>query len=538
MPFSTRTLFSLITIATILCRSVCAEDSSTVSSPIDSATSATEPPRNVYLADSPWPMSHRNPYNQASSPYAGPIQSSQAEPEMLPGEPVPITLALSSAYPDGRRAIWATTLRDVFKVDASAGKLEYIDRMERNQSLSEAISGAYSVLDLDGNYFVPKGFAIECYRDSVRGELSSPITKSGNFTIPAQWQGEKDAIVGINLTYDGWLAFVTRRGVVGCLSRDLKQAKYVRLPGSDEEPVEISNSIAVDESGGIFVTTDHSVYRVQWNVDSGLHIAWSVPYQTSGVRVPGRLGKGSGTTPTLMGFENQDKFVVIGDGQSLMHIVLIWREDVPADWKGLPGRHRRIAAEIPVTFGDPQAKRSTTEQSLTVRGNEIVAVSNLYGKLTPLMKRLAFRLLKRDAGHATIYRSNQPQVAPYGVQKFVWSPATRKLSSAWANPTISCPNGIPTMSESTGMLYCIGQRESHWTLEAIDWRTGESVFHRKLSRGSRNNSFYAATEIGINGSILTGTFGGMLRFGSPNEVEAKEIAEAKSAAIIHRANLD
>ena len=59
----------------------------------------------------------------------------------------------------------------------------------------------------------------------------------------------------------------------------------------------------------------------------------------------------------------------------------------------------------------------------------------------------------------------------------------------------------------------MGQREGQWTLEAVNWATGESVFHQPLSSGSKNNSFYAATEIAAEGTILTGTYGGVLRFG-------------------------
>ena len=35
------------------------------------AQTNSEPPVNSFLADSPWPMSHRNSYNQASSPLRG-----------------------------------------------------------------------------------------------------------------------------------------------------------------------------------------------------------------------------------------------------------------------------------------------------------------------------------------------------------------------------------------------------------------------------------------------------------------------------------
>ena len=479
-----------------------------------------EPPRNSFLADSPWPMSHRGPFNQASSPLAGPTKVTQAAPEFLKGDPVPITLAISGRYPDGRHAIWSATTKSIFKVDASDKSLGYAAKIPRQQTRQDAISGAYSVIDKDGVYYVPRGKQIEAFCDEKEGVLNSGIKQCRTFEVPEELlRGNDDLIVGLSMTFDGHLAFVTRRGLVGTVSRDFREYKTVKI---DESEIEVSNSIAVDDENGIYVVTNHATHRIQWHSDSRqLEPLWSVRYQTTSKKFPGRLGSGSGTTPSLIGFGDQDKFVVIGDGQELMHMVLFWRDEIPMDWKGLPGRDRRIAAEVPIRFGDDRATRSTTEQSLTVRGYEIVAVSNLYGQLSPLMRRIARRQLGNDISSLTIYRSNQPRIAPYGVEKFAWNPQTRKLESRWTNREISCPNGIPTMSEATGLLYCIGQRNAVWSLEAIDWKTGESVFHRLVQGGSRNNSFYAATEIGLNGTILTGTFGGMLRFAVDEGVAAR-----------------
>ena len=55
-----------------------------------------EPPINTYLADSPWPMSHRNPYNQASSPLAGPQAEDPIAHELVLTLPTAITLNYSN----------------------------------------------------------------------------------------------------------------------------------------------------------------------------------------------------------------------------------------------------------------------------------------------------------------------------------------------------------------------------------------------------------------------------------------------------------
>lgn len=469
---------------------------------------ANEPPLNPFLANSHWPMCHRNTYNQASSPYWAPTKASDAKPSFVEGSPVPVTLAISGTYPNGKQVVWGVTTKDIFKLDMSGKQIGFFSRQDRDQERKTAISGAYSLVDSDGTFFAPRGNQIEAYRDSIPDDPSSPIMLWKSYELP---NAGSELIVGVSLTYDGRLIIVTDSGRMVSLSRDLEDPVFLQLPV--ESP--ISNSIATDETGGIFVVKSDAVVRVQWDPDlqgdARLALEWSVPYKSVEELIAGRLGLGSGTSPSLMGTRDQDKFIVIGDGQKLMHMVLIWRDEIPADWEGLPGRDRRIAAEVPVTFGHEGTEESTTEQSLTVRGYGVVAVSNLYREIPPLRPRLANKIFGNKT-FRTIYRSNYESVAPYGAEKFVWNPETRKLESAWTNPKMSMPNGIPTMSEATGLLYCVGQRETDWTLEAVDWNTGESVFHQRMSRHFRYNSFYAATEIGPGGSILTGMYGGVMRF--------------------------
>jgi len=111
---------------------------------------------------------------------------------------------------------------------------------------------------------------------------------------------------------------------------------------------------------------------------------------------------------------------------------------------------------------------------------------------------------------AIIY-SGLPEYAPYGAEKFEWDPVTRQLQSVWVNPDISLPNGIPTMSAATGLIYDVGQRDGVWTMEALSWDTGESVFFNELDSDWKFNSAYAATEVGLGSGLYTGTLFGMTR---------------------------
>jgi hypothetical protein len=108
--------------------------------------------------------------------------------------------------------------------------------------------------------------------------------------------------------------------------------------------------------------------------------------------------------------------------------------------------------------------------------------------------------------------SGLPGNAPTGVERFAWDPETRTCDVVWSNPDVAIPNGIPTMSASTNMLYGIGARDGVWTLEGLDWDTGEEALTVETTAFPTSNSFYAATTIGPDGSVWTGTFGGVTRF--------------------------
>lgn len=453
---------------------------------------AAEPPANKYL-DSVWAESHRNSYCQASSPFEAPRFPEKLRFEYLTLRDLPITIAFSEPYEDGKRVAWVSTV-------GFTGKIAKID-LENFSLIDEitheghrmGISGAYSVL-ANRTFFVPKLNRIYAYGDN--GRLSR-IELKGVFELPEVCSGEE--IVGITLTYDGMIAFATNFGRVGVVSPNFGDYALYPINQNCEIAETISNSIAADESGGIYVVTDKAVYRINWDGKS-LRLGWRAEYQT-GEQRGGRLGKGSGSTPSLMNC-GEDRFVVITDGQRLMHMVLFWRDEIPEDWKGIEGRDRRIAAEVPVTFGF-EKDESYSEQSVLVR-NCSAAITN---------NRLGLRLLDllpERLQPFSMLLSNVPGIAPYGVEKFEWDAEKRALRSVWAS-NVSIPNAIPTMSDKTNLLYAIGQRGGFWTLEAVNWESGEAVWYARISPLPAHNSFYAATEIGPDGCIYTGMLWGVAR---------------------------
>lgn len=517
-----------------------------------------EPLCNPAVADSEWPISHRGAYAQGSSPFAGPDlgQAVTASHLDLPGPP--ITLAMSPAYLDGHHVLWAAVLglsNAIVKVDAEDMTLlhSYVPANEEVSppAIPLGVSGSYSVVDRDGNFLIGRAQFVEIYADSVAGDRTSPIALVKRVFLPAgALCRSDDLLVGGVLLPDGHLALVTEQAVLSVIpssEADMDAANVVSLPsenGADcanlaiasEDLETVSNSIAADEHGGIYVVSDRAVIKYRWD-GTTLQKLWRTEYRSDEPYSVLRLGPGSGSTPSLMGTEaDDDRFVVVTDGQELMHLVLMWRDEIPGDWQPIaPGRDPRIACEVPVHFGSPNATRSLSEQSVLVRGHASVVVSNL---------------LKSEAGITTVspalstavaalYGGN-PLRAPKGAERIDWDPVARTCNVVWTNTAVSLPNAIPTMSAATGLMHAIGQRDGAWGLETLDFETGESlrfdpgaqttcsqavldavaasVLGPFLSPvledlpASCENSFFAATEVGADGAIFTGTFQGVSRF--------------------------
>lgn len=489
------------------------------------AVDGAEPPCNPHLADSPWASNHRNSYAQASSPFPGPVGPAERVNVDHDGfASAPIVLSFSPEYPDGDRVIWASTVgltNEILKIDPETVTVidKYVPQVEEGAGPgTNSVSGAYNLVDVDNRLHVGQATALEVYGDAVPGKRDSSIALLRRFDLPAEALCGDDRLVGITMTYDGRIAFATENGVVGVVPRqpermDAEHLRTFSINGEDcaggpaGEVETVSNSIAADENGGIYVVTSHAMYRIDWK-NNRLSQGWRSGYAGAGGSGGGRLGAGSGSTPTLMGTAaDDDRFVVITDGQELMHLVLMWRDKIPAGWQPVrEGADPRIACEIPVTFGDESADRSLSEQSVLVRGHDAVVVNNLQ-QLDPVVGQLPPQI----APYSQLL-SGLPGNAPTGIERFAWDPETKTCDVVWSNPDVAIPNGIPTMSAATNMIYGIGAHDGVWTLEGLDWDSGEVALTVETTAFPTSNSFYAATTIGPGGTVWTGNFGGVTRF--------------------------
>jgi hypothetical protein len=516
-----------------------------------------EPLCSTTFGDTVWAGSHRASYAQGSSGLPGPTDSGTTTSEhlVLPGAGIPVIVSFSAPYEDDGRAIWST----VPSLDAAIVKVDHqtfeiidwyvpAEREDDPPTFALGLSGAYAAIDSQNRFIAGRTDFVSFFGDSVEGDRSSPIELKKRIFLPAEvFCNGADVIAGMSLTYDGHLAFATELGNLFVISADADPDDLGDVPvvstnencaTADEADLEIvSNSIAVDENGGIYLLTSAAMYRFNWD-GSTLTKAWRAAYESAEeVPSPIRLGPGSGSTPSLMGTKaDDDHFVVITDGQALMNLVLFWRDEVPEDWEPIaPGKDPRIACEIPVDFGTG-ATEAISEQSVAVRGYSAVVVNDLLTNPTiNPPSTLPFAAAAQNLVSAL--EGGIPEKAPFGLERIDWDPETRTCSTVWANSAISVPNGIPSISEASGLVYGAGQRDGQWGLEGLDFATGESRVWVEAGPGtcpqensglvallpgvadvlaqvpdSCENSVYAATTIGPDGMVYQGTLNGMTRY--------------------------
>jgi hypothetical protein len=370
------------------------------------------------------------------------------------------------------------------------------------------LSNLYTVLDKDHVYYVgSKSGLITAYGDADPTDSGSEIVKLREFQLPPEASGP---IMGLAMTYDGWLITATEHGYMAAISRDFKQHQLIRInhsEGAEDKATGrsgygwIRNAYAIDIDGGIYIASQAHMHKVVWtgsqlstNESDG---AWTATYLND-------WGHGTGATPSLMGFGDEDQFVVITDGQPQMNVVLFWRDEIPQDWEQLPGTpDRRIAGQIPVTMGDSSLTEIQSEQSVVVAGHGAMVVNNHPRNIPWYLPRQAGSLLISFLG-------SSPRYQPYGVQKFAWDPQERSLEQAWVNTEISSPSTVPIVGVGSNSAFLIGARDNQWVLEALDWTTGESRFHYVIG-GQRYNVLFAGTLIDMDGRIHYGTPWGRVR---------------------------
>jgi hypothetical protein len=400
--------------------------------------------------------------------------------------------ALLAEFDGGRRA------KDEAKLVAAIGGFERL-----GVTHIDGINGVYNMFDRDGFHYCVYG-GTKVLKTSDDNGVRNPIriVKSVDVAaaMPAEAANGVSRIIGLNMTYDGHIA-AAAPGALVVLDRDLNVKSYVAFTGEA-----VDNNIVIDENNGIYVVTSRRMVKFAWN---GTKLstdekdgAWESGYEWTPdekALAAGAISRGSGTTPTLMGFgSDPDKLIVISDAaETGANCVAFWRDDIPSDFKQKPGtKSRRIADQIRI-----EISQLTIEPSPNVLGYGVTFINGSYPQ--PF----------KTPGAPNAFTAGVTRPAPLGVEKFEWNPKERRFEKIWINREVDNSDiMVPVVSSITGLLYCAHKQDGDYQYVGLDWKTGELKERWIFPDDSRLwNAFGGITTILDNGELLIGGAFGIKR---------------------------
>ncbi|MDT4918224.1 MAG: hypothetical protein QOH89_2924 [Pseudonocardiales bacterium] len=280
-----------------------------------------------------------------------------------------------------------------------------------------------------------------------------------------------DCLIALMPDWSGRIWFESGNGIVGSIDPDTGRVRFVQLAGEI-----IDNSFAVDETGGVFIVSDHALYRFDAGPDGTPIVTWRQAYDRGTQLKTGQLAQGSGTTPTLVG---PDLVAITDNAEPRMNVLVYQRGK---DSGGQP------VCGAPV-FGEGA---SATENSLVAVGDSLL-VENNYGYKDPTSTLLG--------------ATTTPGIAKVDV-------VDGSCQVAWTSNQVA-PTSVPKASLATGLLYVYTKPKTvladAWYFTAIDIRTGRTVFSKLTGTGPGFNNHYAAVYLGPDGTAYIATLAGMVR---------------------------
>ena len=495
--------------------------------------STSAPKKNPYLSADIYGITHFDSSQSDSFPYAvksGDFNVDLKKYPQVTGGPVNI-ITLASTSPD---YMWGVSSQGVTYINTGGGKFEEVGRMNIPglKQISEEVhsktlrqdftdisqveksikdnygfsferifGGIYSVVDNQNVVYADYGVTIYAFGLADEKDPKAGIKELRSLEL-SKVLDKGEAISGLSMTYDGKLIIVGNRSL-SIVDRDFKEAPQIIKFDKDEY---VSNSVAVDENNGIYIASDKYMRKVVWTgaklSEDEKDGAWKTEYEIGHQPPAIKVGKGTGSTPTLMGFGNdEDKLVVITDGADRMHIVAFWRDQIPADFKQKEGtKSNRIADQFSITAGLPEdAKWVQSEQSVVVKGYGAFVINNIVDKMPE----------DRLVGVIALGPVIDP---PLGAERVQWDTKTKAWKSVWTRADVSSISTVPSMSTASNIVFVNGyNKETGWEVTGMDWDTGKTVHRTIFGKDNFGNGAYSIIQFFPNGDLLFNSIAGPIR---------------------------
>lgn len=337
---------------------------------------------------------------------------------------------------------------------------------------SGVVAGSYFYLDRLGRVVLPT-VTRQIWVVDVIGGWNRPRFSMHSVYDLTSAMGPDDAIGSVLPDFAGTFWVVTIGGTVITVDPASGRISSTRLAGE-----RIENSLAADETGGVFIVSDHALYRFDHGPKGEPMVTWRESYDRGSRRKPGQLAQGSGTTPTLMG---RDYVAITDNADPYMHVRVYRRASQ------LTGP--RLVTSVSV-FG---AYEGATENSLVGTDRSLI-VENNYGYVGP---QATF------GGRTTAPGVARIDLAADGHGTVAWSSMER------------VPSLITKLSLATGLIYTYTKdpgpgTTDAWYFTAIDFRSGRTVWKQLAGTGAYFNNHYSGLHVGPDGTIYVGVGGGIV----------------------------
>ena len=370
-------------------------------------------------------------------------------------------------------------------------------------------NGNYVLCDKDNYAYTNAGQVMARYRlanpnNPKDGIMLDHQIRLTNFTFGSF------TLVGATMTYDGHLVVAAQNGLL-VLNRALTTIEDSYPLPSDQI---LTNSICIDENGGVYVASNSRTPggkglmqklickdgKISTSQADG---AWQA-YYDGGPQAPCiKLGHGTGSTPTLMGFgQDKDKLVVITDGSKRMKLVAFWRDEIPSDAQQVAGYDKRIAGVHEVTCGlGTSTEWIQSEQSVVVGGYDAFVVNNINVTNQEINDKII-----------GVIAIGPIVKGPQGAECVRWNTKEKKWESKWTRSDVSSVSMIPAVSIKSEMVFVCGWNDaSGWEVTGLDWKSGATRHRSILGKNNRANGAYAIIQYLANGDLLFNSVAGPIR---------------------------
>jgi hypothetical protein len=356
--------------------------------------------------------------------------------------------------------------------------------------LSDTSGGAYFVLDnQDRVVIADRDNAVQIIQYSDEKGRFELVRKYNlqPYVVPLERAPLGDRVQMASPDWEGWLWFTTRYGMVGTIDPQCGLVRTIELAGE-----EIQNSFTIGEDG-IYIVSDHALYRFHADGLGKPVIDWRTEYDR-GTRVkPSMIHQGSGTTPHLFG----DLVAICDNAEPRMNVVFLRRSD------------GEVVCQLPL-FQEGQSTTENAMPGLVREGHNgleySVIIENNYGLLRTSLFEPGGCCGESTGGLSRV------DLVPDGKGDYT-------CREIWASPENSCST-VPKVSLGSGLIYLYTyvwpadtpSDSYQYYFTAIDFETGKTVYRVPVGTGMWYFDMGAPITLSPEGgAAYIGTIGGLVR---------------------------